>query len=256
MSVQDILVSVIIPAYNCAGTIALALDSALMQDVPLEILVIDDGSKDDLDGVMARYETYQQVRFLKNSQNLGAAETRNRGVSLAKGAYVAFLDADDYWEKGKLKKQLALIEEKNTVLCSTARELMQPDGTRTGYVIPVKPEYTYKDIRLNNEINCSSVLLRTEVAKEFPMRHDDGHEDYLMWLEILRKYERGCAVNEPLLVYRVSNTGKSGSKWHSAGMTYRTYRHMGYGTLRSALYFVSYALHGVKKYLLWFLKKA
>lgn len=253
---HEILVSVIIPAYNCAGTIHLALDSALMQDVPLEILVIDDGSKDDLDRVMERYRAYPQIRFLKNERNMGAAGTRNKGVSLARGAYVAFLDADDYWEKDKLKKQLALIQKKNTVICSTARELMNPDGTLTGYVIPVKTEYTYKDIRLHNEINCSSVLLRTEVAKEFPMHHDDGHEDYLMWLEILRKYERGCAINEPLLKYRVSNTGKSGSKWHSAGMTFRTYRHMGYGFFRSAVYFVSYALHGVKKYLLWFLKKA
>ena len=57
---------------------------------------------------------------------------------MAAGEYVAFLDADDIWEKGKLKKQLALIQEKGTVLCSTARELMNMDGTLTGYIIPVK----------------------------------------------------------------------------------------------------------------------
>lgn len=78
---------------------------------------------------------------------------------------------------------MALIQEMDTVICSTARELMELDGTLTGYVIPVKEEYTFTALCHHNQINCSSVLIRTEVAKEFPMHHDDSHEDYLMWLK-------------------------------------------------------------------------
>lgn len=253
-NMKDILVSVIIPAYNCTAYIGQALDSALAQGVPVEIIVINDCSQDDLDGLMKRYEAYPQIRYLKNEKNLGVAETRNRGIALAKGEYIAFLDADDYWDKNKLKKQLKLIREKGTVLCSTARELMNLDGTLTGYTLPVKPEYTYEDIRISNQINCSSVLIKTEVAREFPMHHDDGHEDYLMWLEVLGKYGKGCAVNEPLLKYRLSSTGKSGNKWNSAKMTYRTYRHMGFSRSQCALYFICYAFHGVRKYFFWFLQ--
>lgn len=220
---DEILVSVIIPAYNCSKFISLALDSALAQDVPMEIIVINDCSKDDLDQVMQKYLKYPQIRYLKNEENMGVAETRNKGVRLAQGEYVAFLDADDYWDKDKLKKQLKLIREKGTVLCSTARELMRPDGTLTGYIIPVKTEFSFRDLRLQNQVNCSSVLMRADVAKEFPMHHDDSHEDYLMWLEVLEKYGDGCAINEPLLKYRISDTGKSGNKWNSAKMTYRTY---------------------------------
>ena len=251
---NEILVSVIIPAYNCANFIHLALDSALVQDVPMEILVINDCSKDDLDQVMRKYRQYPQIIYLKNEVNMGVAETRNKGVSLARGKYIAFLDADDYWEKNKLKKQLKLIAEKDMVLCSTARELMNPDGTLTGYVIPVDTEFTFKDLQRHNQINCSSVLIRTEVAREFPMHHDDGHEDYLMWLEVLEKYGKGCAINEPLLKYRITNTGKSGNKWNSVKMTYMTYRYMGFGFFRSALYFISYAFHGLRKYFFWFLE--
>lgn len=251
---NEILVSVIIPAYNCANFIHLALDSALVQDVPMEILVINDCSKDNLDQVMRKYRQYPQIIYLKNEVNMGVAETRNKGVSLARGKYIAFLDADDYWEKNKLKKQLKLIAEKDMVLCSTARELMNPDGTLTGYVIPVDTEFTFKDLQRHNQINCSSVLIRTEVAREFPMHHDDGHEDYLMWLEVLEKYGKGCAINEPLLKYRITNTGKSGNKWNSAKMTYMTYRYMGFGFVRSALYFISYAFHGLRKYFFWFLE--
>lgn len=250
---DEILVSVIIPAYNCANLISQALDSALAQDVTMEIIVINDCSVDDLDQVMDRYRERVNIRYLKNEQNLGVAATRNKGVSLARGKYIAFLDADDYWEKDKLKRQLRLMEEKNTVLCSTARELMNPDGTLTGYIIPVKTEFTFRDLRRHNQVNCSSVLIRADVAREFPMHHDDSHEDYLMWLEILEKYERGCAINEPLLKYRISNTGKSGNKLNSAKMTYMTYRYMGFGFLRSALFFISYAFHGMRKYFFWFL---
>lgn len=250
---NEILVSVIIPAYNCANFIHMALDSALDQDVPTEIIVINDCSSDNLDVIMEHYLQYPQILYLKNEKNMGVAESRNIGVSLARGKYIAFLDADDYWEKDKLKKQLKLIEETDAVLCSTARELMNPDGTLTGYVIPVKTEFTFRDLRLNNQINCSSVLIRTEVAREFPMHHDDSHEDYLMWLRVLEKYGNGCAVNEPLLKYRISNTGKSGNKWNSAKMTYRTYRYMGFGLFQSSWYFVCYAFYGLKKYFFWFI---
>lgn len=251
---NEILVSVIIPAYNCANFIHLALDSALNQDVPIEIIVINDCSPDNLDLVMDKYRKYPQIQYLKNAKNLGVAETRNKGVRLARGKYIAFLDADDYWDVGKLKKQLNLLQEKDAVICSTARELMNPDGTLTGYVIPVKIEFSYEDLRLQNQINCSSVLMKREVALEFPMHHDDSHEDYLMWLEVLRKYRKGYAINEPLLKYRITNTGKSGNKWNSAKMTYKTYRYMGFGFFRSLYYFVNYAFHGARKYFRWFLK--
>lgn len=251
---EEIIVSVIIPAYNCTRFIGMALDSALIQDVPMEIIVINDCSRDNLDSFMEQYRKYPEIRYLKNEKNMGVAKTRNRGVSLARGKYIAFLDADDYWEKDKLKKQLKLIQEKNAVICSTARELMNPDGTLTGYIIPVKTEFTYRDLRLQNQINCSSVLIKTEVAKEFPMHHDDSHEDYLMWLEVLEKYGKGYAINEPLLKYRVSAKGKSGPKWNSAKMTYRTYKYMGFGFFRTAVYFANYAFHGLRKYFFWFLR--
>lgn len=239
-------VSVIIPAYNCAKYIPQAIDSALAQEVPLEVIVIDDGSSDGLEAVLAAYG--EAVRYSKNERNIGAAQSRNRGVSLARGEYIAFLDADDYWAPGKLAKQLAAMARTGSVLCSTARELMDADGNLTGQIIPVTETVTYRQLLKHNCINCSSVVIRRSVALEFPMHHEDSHEDYIMWLEVLQKYGTACAVNEPLLKYRLSDTGKSGSKLHSAKMTYMVYRYMGFGTAKSILCFCSYAFHGVKKY--------
>jgi len=251
---NEILVSVIIPAYRCANFISKAVDSVLSQDVPLEIFVINDCSPDNLDPIVEPYRKLPYFHYLKNETNLGVAQTRNKGVQLAKGEYIAFLDADDYWEADKLKKQLKLIREKDAVICSTARELITLNGSLTGYIIPVQTEFSFEDLRLQNQINCSSVLIKRKVALEFPMHHDDCHEDYLMWLEVLEKYGKCYAINEPLLKYRITDTGKSGSKWNSAKMTYRTYRRMGFGFFRSAFYFLNYAFHGMRKYFRWFLK--
>ena len=248
-------VSVVIPAYNCTAYIALAIDSALGQQVPLEVIVVDDCSTDDLPGLMTRYREEPRVRYVRNQEHLGVATTRNRGVSLARGEYVAFRDADDYWAEGKLRLQLERIRQKQAVICSTARELMTPEGQLTGYVLPVKEDITYRDMLRQNHIGCSSVLMKTSVAREFPMHHDDAHEDYLMWLEVFEKYRYGCAINEPLLKYRLSTTGKSGNKLHSARLTYRTYRYHGFGRFKALMCFSSYALYGVQKYFGFFRKR-
>ena len=243
------LISVVIPAYSGTHLLDRAVRSALAQDMPLEIIVINDCSPEDVDFVIAPY--LDRVVYLKNTQNMGAAESRNRGVSLAKGKYVAFLDADDYWAENKLERQLALLEQTGCVLCATARELIRPDGTSTGRITPVPDTITYRDLLKHNCINCSSVVMRREVALEFPMRHaQDSHEDYILWLQVLHKYGTAAGINQPLLYYTASDQGKSGSKLHSAAMTWRVYRHMGFGPIKSAFCFMSYAIHGVWKHYL------
>lgn len=241
-------VSVIIPAYRCAATLRQAIDSALFQEVPLEILVLDDCSGEDIEGIVRSYGDEPRLRYLKNEKNLGAAATRNRGVKLATGDYVAFLDADDWWEEDKLKKQLEVLRRTGAVLCCTGRELVTPDGKQTGRIIGVKEKITYRMMLHQNWINCSSAVMKTEIAKEFPMEHEEGHEDYILWLKILKKYGWAAGVNEPLLKYRLTAKGKSGNKLHSAKMTYDSYRYAGLGRLKSALCFCAYAANGVKKY--------
>lgn len=242
------LVSVIIPAYNCMATISRAIDSALNQKVPVEVIVINDRSPDALDEVMEQYRENPALSYVKNEENLGAAKTRNKAVAMARGEFVAFLDADDYWAEEKLSKQLDALNKSGAVLCCTARELMDPEGRCTGRVIPVKQEITYQELLKHNSINCSSVLIRTDVAREFPMHHEDSHEDYIMWLEVLRKYKIACGVNEPLLKYRLSSTGKSGSKLKSAKMTFMVYRYMGFSWAKCVTCFASYTIHGIWKY--------
>lgn len=244
----DPLVSVIIPAYRCADTIAAAIDSALRQDVSLEIIVVSEDADGEIARVMERYRENESVRLCRVNENLGASGNRNFGVKAATGKYVAFLDADDIWCDGKLKKQLDAMSESGDVISCTARMLINRDGVCLNRVIPVNERITYRDLLKHNSISCSSVLLERDVALEFPMHGEDSHEDYIMWLEILRKYGTATGINEALLLYRISSTGKSGSKLRSARKTFRVYRYMGFGMIKSIACFCSYAFNGVKKY--------
>lgn len=248
MTTDKPLISVIMPVYNGASTIRQAVESVFSQNVPLELLVIDDGSTDQTEEILSAYQNRTDFYYLKNAHNIGAAASRNRGVREAHGKYIAFLDADDWWEKEKLLLQLDTLKKTGFVLCSTGRELMNHDGTSTGKYIPVKETVTYRELLRHNSINCSSVLLSRETALEFPMEHDDSHEDYLTWLKILRKYGPAAGINRPCLKYRMSKSSKSGDKKKSAIMTYKVYRYMGYSHPRCILYFISYAIHGFWKY--------
>ena len=192
------LVSVVMPVYNGEKYIQRAVDSVFEQKVSLELIVIDDCSVDGTEKVMDEYKSRGEVRYFRNKTNIGVSGSRNRGVREAKGIYVAFLDADDWWEKDKLKKQLILLEKTGSVICSTGRALMHPDGTSAGKYIPVKQRITYRELLKHNSINCSSVLVRRDVISRFPMEHDDSHEDYITWLKILREYQCAVGINEPL----------------------------------------------------------
>lgn len=245
-------VSVIIPVYNGEKFIKKAIDSVLMQQVDFELIIIDDCSTDRTWDIIADIAgNRSDIIILKNEKNIGVAQTRNRGLKEARGEYVAFLDADDWWEKGKLARQLALLKKTGLVLCSTGRELMTSDGQPTGKIIHVKKRLTYHDLLYHNSINCSSVVVKREVILEFPMCYDNSHEDYITWLKILRKYGASCAIDEPLLKYRLSAGSKSGNKIKSAKMTFKVYRYMGFGIVKSGLCFISYAVHGVLKYKVW-----
>ena len=123
------LVSVVIPAYNAAWCIRRAVDSVLAQDFrDFELIVVDDGSRDDTAVILAGYGDVVRVISKPNG---GLSSARNVGISAAKGEYVAFLDADDWWMPAKLARQVVLMGARPDLLfCSTASAVQTPAGVR------------------------------------------------------------------------------------------------------------------------------
>lgn len=256
------LISVIMPAYNSEKYIEQAIESVFKQQggFAIELIVINDASSDHTrDAVQKAVQRLEQSNFgslgrctlvyMENENNQGAAESRNIGIRKAKGKYLAFLDADDWWSLDKLKKQVELMERTDAVLCGTGRELRNSDGTKRSKWIRIPLEITYNMLLRTNSIPCSSVLVKTQVVREFYMCHDELHEDYILWLRILRKYGKAYGINEPLLKSRLSDGGKSRNKLKSAKMHYGVYRYLGYGWMKSCWYFVQYAWNGIRKYM-------
>ena len=248
-------VSVVIPAFNSEQTIAAAIHSVVIQNIPVELIIIDNASTDrTLDVIQSCRSKWESApiiwKVIHCEKNLGAANARNLGVKSASAPYVAFLDSDDWWAAEKLTKQMALLKETGGVLCSTGREFATHEGELTGHIVPVKSIITYQDLLHDNSINCSSVVILTSVAREFPMGHEECHEDYITWLQVLKKYKNAYAVNEPLLKYRRSEDGKSANKWKSAKMHYHSLRIVGIKPVRAAWYFCFYVASGIKKHII------
>jgi len=125
-------VSVIIPVWNRAGTIARAIDSVLAQELPapnwsVRVIVVDDGSTDDLAGALRRYDS--QVALIRHQRNAGAAAARNTGIAAACGQYVAFLDSDDTWLPEKLVRQLDFMRTHQLPASCTSFHIVRPNRT-------------------------------------------------------------------------------------------------------------------------------
>lgn len=198
------LVSVIIPAYNAAWCVAKAIDSALAQTYALtEVLVVDDGSTDETATVVEAYGA--RVRLLRQA-NGGLSSARNLGIRNARGEYVAFLDADDYWLPAKLERQINLMRAHSDVgFCSTATRVETPQGEHLGlWECPAASGEMLRAIfAVNGAIagSGSSVVVRSDVlarAGEFDTELQ-SLEDIDMWMRLAALSSYAC-IDEPLSV--------------------------------------------------------
>jgi glycosyltransferase involved in cell wall biosynthesis len=199
-------ISVIIPAYNASRTVAATVDSVLGQTFgDLELLVIDDGSKDDTAEVVDARDD-PRVKCIR-TDNGGVSVARNRGLDLAKAPYVAFLDADDAWEPTKLEQQHRVMSESPEVgLCFASTRHVDDDlETIALHRAPQRSDYSEALLLEGNIIagSASSVMARTSAINEAG-RFDPRLSlcaDWDMWLR-MSVVTSFLALDEALVLYR------------------------------------------------------
>lgn len=244
-------ISIVVPAYKAEKTVGKTLESIRSQSFAnWEALLINDCSPD---GTLTLLETAaaadDRFRVYTNEKNSGVSYSRNRGVELARGEWIAFLDSDDCWAPDKLEKQLALAEQHPECgLLYTGSAFVNIEGERSEYTLSVPERVDYRQLLKQNVVSCSSVLVRREWLKRYPMENDGIHEDFAVWLRILRAGGEARGINEPLLLYRVSSDSKSGNKKKAALMTWKTYRFVGVPLFQAAWNMCFYAVRSLRKY--------
>ena len=241
------LVSVIMPAYNAAATIAESIESVLYQTYQnWELIVVNDASTDSTLDVIALFaDADSRVCVYTNQCNSGIASTRNIAMEKAKGEYIAFLDSDDVWQPQKLDKQLYYMMDKNAVISYTATSYMDAGGQMSDYILQAVPKLEYEQLLRKNLMSCSSVMVRSDLMSPFPVGF--MHEDYAVWLRIVKKKGQAFGLDEPLLVYRMWAASRSSGRVKSAILTFNVYRYIGYGFVRSIFFTFRYARYSVLK---------
>lgn len=199
------LVSVIIPVYNRENTIVRAIDSVLTQTYKnVEIIVVDDCSSDNTRQIIQ--ETYKhnpKVLYHCLSANSGACVARNKGVQIANGEFVAFLDSDDAFLPDKIKRQVEFIREQNADLCATDYIRYRKDGSEEFVLTkPGNSEEIYNELLYCNFITTGTLLGYKKCFIDISFDESlPRYQDWDLVLRLCQKYSFCFLKEKTLLQY-------------------------------------------------------
>lgn len=191
------LIDVVMPVFNGAKTVRLALESVFQQDDKYlgNIIIVNDGSTDNTLEILSGLE-HPKLKVI-STKNQGVSAARNFGIEHSTSDWIAFLDADDIWAKDKLKIQLeaVIFNEASFVCCSAGQSVFKTNTPISQY-----------SLFRGNFIATSSVLMVRALAQDLaPLFNTQMKfaEDYLAWLKVLCR-TRGYYVSLPLVDYHIS----------------------------------------------------
>jgi len=232
-------VSIIMNCFNGERYLKQSLRSVLKQTYKnLEIIIIyDDNNKKDLIYIKKIQKTDSRIKLLINKNNIGAGLSRNRGIKISKGKFLAFLDADDFWHKDKIEKQINFMHSNNYLISHTTYLIL--NNNRIVATRAAKNFYILDELIYSCDIGLSSVIIKKKVfSNKIKFSNLKTKEDYVLWLKILLKGIKIGGLDEKLVYWRkLDNSLSSNSiqKIYDAFKVYNTY--MKFNVLKS-LYFV------------------
>ena len=221
------LVSICIPTYNRAGVVSKAIDSALSQSYPnIEVIVVDDGSIDDIEAVIAGYND-KRLLFFKNKRNLGQFGNFNQCIELSKGEYIHILHSDDYIDSNFTKTCVDFMEKHSNVkmTCGAAWILSKNNRKKmeiSNHNIIYRAPDGFRTILENgNPIICPSVMMKREVYDSFGLYSCEYPfaGDFYHWLKISRKIDFAF-IAKAILYYNEGNHSETFKYLHKTPIGY------------------------------------
>jgi len=213
-SAENSSVAAVIPTFNSEKVVVRALDSVVNQSVrPREIIVVDDASTDGTVEVVRKFaEQHTEVELIVNERNLGPGPTRNKGWSLAKSDFVAFLDADDSWHPQKIERQLKFFaEHPGEVACGTTHLIADRNCAPTtikGDASQIS-RFSLTDLLRRNRFSTPSAMLRQDITQRFDSNLRLA-EDYLLWMSIAAEHGHVSRIDEQLTILHKPEFGAKG----------------------------------------------
>lgn len=198
-------VSIFMPVYNADKYLRESIESILNQSYTnFEFIIIDDGSTDNSINIIESYKD-NRIKFFKNEKNMGLPFTRNRGISLCKGTYIALMDADDIALHNRIKKQVTFLENNNeySIVCSNIIKFNENKKKRQLFKLNEYNEVSYGLCFGNTIPNPTAMFEREFILKNNINYRTDCFiaQDYAFWVDCTN-FSKIAKINLPLLMYR------------------------------------------------------
>jgi teichuronic acid biosynthesis glycosyltransferase TuaG len=240
------LVSIVMPAHNSQASLGESVQSVLAQTYKdWELIIVDDASRDGTLTLARQFASDDpRIRVLPLEQNVGVAEARNRGISAARGQYLAFLDSDDMWLPIKLETQIGFMGSTGAGFSFAQYRRIDRDGSLSNPV-KIPRSVSYEGLLRGNSIGCLTVAIDRYQIPEISMPQIK-HEDYVTWLKILKRGHIAYGIPQDLARYRVTSSSVSSDKRRSASWTWNIYRRVeGLSLIKSAWCFLHYTARAI-----------
>jgi len=244
------LVSVILPYFKKKEFIEDSINSVLKQTYKnLEIIIIyDDTDHKDL-SIIKKLKSYdRRINYILNVSNVGAGESRNIGIRHAKGKYISFLDADDIWNKNKIKTQIKFMKKNDLKITHTTYEIIDKDKKITG-LRRARNFNNVDELLKSCDIGLSTVMLKKEIlSKECFFPSLKTKEDFVLWLKILQKKIKIISIDEKLVYWRKVEKSLSTSTIQKLKDAYKVYNYfMKFNFIKSYYYVFCLCFNFLKK---------
>ena len=237
------LVSIIIPYYRKKPFFEKTIDSINSQTYKnFEIILIyDDNNRSDLLFVKKVLKKTKNKKIIVNKKNLGVGISRNRGINKSKGKFLSFIDADDVWNRDKLKKQIKFMKKNSLDFSYSDYSIINEKGI---LIKKIKSPKTikFKNLLFSCDIALSSVTIRSNLLRSEKFSNIKTKEDYLLWLKLSQKNIKMMGIRENLIFWRKTNNSLSSSivqKIKDAFLVYNKYLKLNFLVSIVLIFFLS-----------------
>jgi len=237
---NDITVSIIIPYFKKKLFFQKTIRSIINQKFKKYeiILIYDDQNLKELDFVKKVLKKVKRKKILINKKNLGAGMSRNKGILVSKGKFIAFCDADDVWKKNKLSLQLLFMQKNNLNFSHTSYSIIDQNSKIVGKFM-IKKKINYQNLLTSCDIGLSTVIVSKKILKNNNFSKLKTKEDFQLWLKIIKKIYFIYGLKSELSSWRVMKNSLSSSLIQKIEDSFRLYyRYEKFNILISCFYVI------------------